>query len=212
MSRQISLGFTGALDLINQRVNMANENRTSFSMHAVHVDEPSVREMWKTFKAATVKMGHIKGLVVALNFQPISRSALRVAKTNGIGNIWGLDDCRPYLCTYSPLLQHVQYTNNETGWVISIQHTDPKDDQEVHKFVSTLREQMHAANKRRGTAHEHIYYNDAGGDQDAFATFPKENLKRLRTIRGKYDPQLVFTELVKGGFKIDGKKVHARDE
>jgi hypothetical protein len=59
---------------------------------------------------------------------------------------------------------------------------------------------------RRGTANKHLYYNDCDGVQDAFATFPAKNLQKLRKIRGKYDPDLVFTKLAVGGFKIDGPK------
>ncbi|KAF7594066.1 hypothetical protein BBP40_010203 [Aspergillus hancockii] len=47
-----------------------------------------------------------------------------------------------------------------------------------------------------------IYLNDANPSQDAFRTFPAENLERLKSIRAKYDPNRVFTDLMPGGFKV----------
>ncbi|KAB8235451.1 hypothetical protein ETB97_001272 [Aspergillus alliaceus] len=47
-----------------------------------------------------------------------------------------------------------------------------------------------------------IYLNDANPSQDAFGTFPPENLARLKSIRTKYDPDRVFTDLMPGGFKV----------
>ena len=62
------------------------------------VDEASIRRMWKTFKAAADKMSHIADFYTVLTFQPISKSAAKVAKTNGVGNTWGIDDSEPALC------------------------------------------------------------------------------------------------------------------
>lgn len=73
--------------------------REIFAMHSMFVDEASVRRMWKTFKAASDKMAHIADLYSSFTFQPISKSAARVAKMNGIGNTWDIDDSQPYLCT-----------------------------------------------------------------------------------------------------------------
>lgn len=72
-----------------------------FGTHSMLVDEAAIRRMWDTFKEATEKMKHIQGFYTAFTFQPISQSAARIAKTNGVGNTWDIDDSKPYLCESS---------------------------------------------------------------------------------------------------------------
>ena len=73
-------------------------------------------------------------------------------------------------------------------------------------WQTNIREEMHAANMGAGVGLDFIYLNDAGDDQDPFAAIPAENLERMKSVREKYDPDFVFTELV-GGFKLDrGRK------
>jgi hypothetical protein len=72
--------------------------REIFGMHSMLVNEASLQEMWKTFKAASDEMGHIEELYSTLALQPIAMSASSVAKTNGIGNTWDIDNSKPYIC------------------------------------------------------------------------------------------------------------------
>ena len=94
------------------------------------------------------------------------------------------------------------------GWVISTRWENAEDDKKIIAWHTKLVSDLHAQNKRRGVALDFLYYNDCHGGQDAFSTFPDANLRKMRKIRKKYDPELVFTKLVPGGFKIDGKKHH----
>lgn len=47
-----------------------------------------------------------------------------------------------------------------------------------------------------------IYLNDADLDQPVFAGYPAENVQRLKEIRAKYDPGMIYTNLMPGGFKV----------
>ncbi len=44
--------------------------------------------------------------------------------------------------------------------------------------------------------------NDASYDQDVLAHYGAANLRRLRDVQARYDPDLVFQKLVPGGFKL----------
>ncbi|PVH79915.1 FAD binding domain protein [Cadophora sp. DSE1049] len=158
-----------------------------FGTHSMLVDEAAIRRMWKTFLAATEKMKHIPDFCTAFTFQPISQSAAKVAKTNGVGNTWDIDDSKPYL-----------------WWIISTHWANSSNDDEVIAWQTNIREELHAANVEAGVALDFVYMNDAADDQDPFAGLPSANLERLKKIRAQYDPDLVFTDLV-GGFKLDGK-------
>lgn len=65
-----------------------------------------------------------------------------------------------------------------------------------------LSESLHEQNRQLSLAREHVYMGDAGEWQDAFATFPKENTKRMKEIQAAVDPQGVFSRLNWGGFKL----------
>ena len=65
-----------------------------------------------------------------------------------------------------------------------------------------LGESLHEENRRLSLSREHIYMGDAGEFQDAFATFPPENIARMKEIRNAVDPKGVFSSLNWGGFKL----------
>ncbi len=90
------------------------------------------------------------------------------------------------------------------GWIISTHWEKAEDDEEVIAWQKNLRETMHAENIKNGVGLDFMYYNDCDDDQDAFSGLPPANLERLKMIRDKFDPTLVFTNLVTGGFKLDG--------
>lgn len=46
------------------------------------------------------------------------------------------------------------------------------------------------------------YLNDVDQDQDVFGGYPAANVERLKSIRDKYDPEMVFTDLMPGGWKV----------
>ncbi|KAG4433869.1 hypothetical protein IFR05_010655 [Cadophora sp. M221] len=136
--------------------------REIFGTHSMLIDEASIRRMWKMFKAATEKMAHIHEFYSAFTFQPISRSAVRVAKTNGVGNTWGLDDRKPSL-----------------WWIIFTHWANASDEEEDIAWQNNIREEVHAANMEAGVGLGFIYMNDCADDQDPFSGLPQD-----KTLRG----------------------------
>lgn len=51
------------------------------------------------------------------------------------------------------------------------------------------------------------YLNYADASQDPLASYGAENVRFLKEVAVKYDPQEVFQKLVPGGFKISEVKV-----
>lgn len=70
-------------------------------------------------------------------------------------------------------------------------------------WSNTLRESIHATNLAAGKGFDLIYLNDASDAQKPYASIPAANLAKLKTIRAKYDPTLVFKNLMSGGYKLD---------
>lgn len=69
-------------------------------------------------------------------------------------------------------------------------------------WAQKLLDHWHIDNTAKGLASEFLYAGDAGEFQDPFATFPLENVDRMREVRKAYDPNGVFTRLNRGGFKL----------
>lgn len=78
----------------------ANCIRNVYGMRAVLADNATLQAMYTTFKAGTAAMAGVAGFSSTLVFQPIPKSATTVAKTNGIGNTWGVDNSKAYVCEY----------------------------------------------------------------------------------------------------------------
>lgn len=69
-------------------------------------------------------------------------------------------------------------------------------------WSQSLLAQFHRLNKEEGLATEFIYMGDAGEFQSPWLGYGEENYARMRSIRDIYDPDLVFTRLNWGGFKL----------
>ena len=90
-----------------------------------------------------------------------------------------------------------------SDWLITCQWSNAADDGEVMAWSNGLREQIHATNIKSGIGYDLIYMNDCADSQKPFSGYPVGNLVKLKTIRQKYDPTLVFRNLSTGGFKLD---------
>ena len=62
---------------------------------------------------------------------------------------------------------------------------------EVQAFASTI-----------GGAQDWLYMNYADPDQDVFGSYGAENVKFLKKVAAKYDPEEIFQKLCPGGFKL----------
>ena len=52
-----------------------------------------------------------------------------------------------------------------------------------------------------------IYLNYADKSQDPLASYGIENLKKMRKVAAKYDPEQVFQKLCPGGFKLSDVQI-----
>ncbi|KAJ4982879.1 FAD binding domain-containing protein [Stagonosporopsis vannaccii] len=84
--------------------------------------------------------------------------------------------------------------------------SNAEDDFEVENFLLDVNKKLKTALEEQNLTVPYLYLNDAGGDQDVFGGYKKENVMRLKAIRKKYDPARVFTDLMPGGFKVAHSK------
>ncbi|KAJ5538273.1 hypothetical protein N7494_007752 [Penicillium frequentans] len=158
--------------------------RVQFSHKSMKPDAKVLYSIYKAWKAAVDTISDVQGLYPTFVINYVSPSSARVAKTNGVGNVWGLEEEPLIIWQFS------------TGWDLA------QDDIRVEAWSRQLAEHFHSINKQLGIASEFVYMGDAGEWQDPYAGFPVENVARMRKIRSTYDPAGVFSTLSWGGFKL----------
>lgn len=65
-------------------------------------DTSQLYRIYQGWKSAVDTISDVEGLYLTLVFNIMPKSAMSVAKRNGVGNTWGLDDCESLL-SLSPL-------------------------------------------------------------------------------------------------------------
>ena len=77
-----------------------------------------------------------------------------------------------------------------------------KDDELILSVAKSIIDRTTAKAKEIGAYHRYVYQNYADISQDVFGGYGEENLKKLREISLKYDPEQVFQKLQPGYFKL----------
>lgn len=95
-------------------------------------------------------------------------------------------------------------SNSEPFFQVEVATTwaEEGDSEKVRAFVGDVERQVQEKIKPMGGLRDYKYLNDADVTQDVFAGYPESNVRRMQGIRDRYDPERVFTDLMKGGFKV----------
>lgn len=166
-------------------------------------DAEAVNSIYQAWKSAVNQISDVEGLYPTFVLNEITPSSLRVAKENGVGNVWGLEP-EPLMSRLC-LLKHNLHSDKlilllvwqfSTGWALA------QDDLRVQAWSRQLTEHLHSINREKGIASEFVYMGDAREWQDPYQGFPDENVKRMREIQTVYDPNKIFSRLSWGGFKL----------
>ncbi|KAI0852738.1 putative FAD-binding oxidoreductase [Daldinia vernicosa] len=129
------------------------------------------------------RIGNVTSGTVVFGMQPISINAIEAGYARG-GNALGL---RPV---------------DQTWYVIDAGWWDEKDDKTVHNSIRNITGVIEEASTRGDSYIPYLFMNDASWDQDVIGQYGEENIKRLKAVQSRYDPEHVFQKLVPGGFKL----------
>ena len=72
----------------------------------------------------------------------------------------------------------------------------------MREAVRKIVDAAESAAKRTGVYLPYKYSNYAARDQDPLASYGDENVRRLKEVARKYDPEGVFQELQNGGWLL----------
>ncbi|KAF6812975.1 FAD binding domain-containing protein [Colletotrichum musicola] len=118
--------------------------------------------------------------------QPLPKDYARIAEEKG-GNMLGLENMRFNAVMWTG---GVFVTTNEADFAVAQQRLSEMAGA-VHEYAESV-----------DGAEDLVYLNYANTRQDVFASYGADNVKYLREVAAKYDPNGVFQTRIPGGFKI----------
>lgn len=63
-------------------------------------DYDQLSAIYHSWKDAVDSIADVEGLYPTFVMNIVPKSAMSVAKNNGVGNVWGLDDCQSLISKY----------------------------------------------------------------------------------------------------------------
>jgi hypothetical protein len=172
---------------IDAPTSLVSKERNKFHIMSSTVDRDAldiVHNALSKYVGAANDTLPIAGLVVNLAIQPITQrfisQSLPVPQFDSAYQSRG-----PYF-----------WYNIGVSWALAT------DDGKVEDMVNTIDAEVNTAFNARGIQGKFLYMNDADKGQKIFENYPAANLARLKSIRSKYDPGRVFTDLMPGGWKV----------
>ena len=162
-----------------------NGLRQEFRTLSFSANEEAIAFVHDQFLGQIGEIGAVAGLTASFTFQPVSKSFIQ-AGINAGGNPQGVPlNKAPYL------------------WIVlNWSWTNAADDAAVRAWANKITAQADAKFKALGVDSAYHYMNDAGPGQPVFQGYPAANLAKLKSIRQKYDPHRIFTDLMPGGWKV----------
>ncbi|OJD36055.1 fad binding domain-containing protein [Diplodia corticola] len=179
-------GMGAASEAMSEGTDSVLGMREGWWVVSILADREAMQIIHDTYFAmATEYFADVEGWITGLAYNIISKEFILGGITDG-GDPMGLDpNAAPYL------------------WVEeSITWTHAEDDDTVQAFYEAVNKNITTQLEPLGVLHDFLYMNDVNKAQDVFAGYPKSSVELLKLIRDKYDPDMVFTEQMPGGFKV----------
>lgn len=158
-------------------------NRESFITLTIQNDAPLMSQIFDIANSTLQTIIATKGLVYALNFQPIPAAIIE----KGAGkNSLGLS------ANEAPL----------TNVLLSLSWVNIGDDAKIEAAGKGFFRRAKQASEDAGKCNEYLYLNYAAKWQDPINGYGAAEKARLRKVSRKYDKNGIFQKAVPGGFKL----------
>lgn len=151
-----------------------NDLATLAAAHAAHLDA-----------IAAIRRAKVKGCSWTLVLQPLLPRWARKGDPNPLGLQDAADDEPLVIASFA------------------INWPERRHDAVVQETARRAVEQIEAVATKNGTGHRFRYLNYCAGWQRPLESYGEENLRFMRTVSGKYDPDGLFQKACVGGFKLD---------
>ncbi|KAF2198782.1 FAD-binding domain-containing protein [Delitschia confertaspora ATCC 74209] len=130
-----------------------------------------------------LKTANMPSANLSYTIQPVSRGAVEASKERGSSSL-GL----------KPVSQ--------TWWAPLVEWFDDSDDEAAHKALNSLGTGVQCLAEDGGKLIEYQFMNDASYTQTVLESYGEENLKRLKAVQQKFDPESFFQKFQGDGFLL----------
>lgn len=161
--------------------------RARFNVVTIRANRQALGIIHDTFLGMMAdELEGVASIVGSLAFVPITAEYLKVSTING-GDPMAVDASQaPYILAEQTFL-----------W------SNSSDDAKISGFLDAFNANVTTQlNSLDGVQSSYLYLNYADEGQAVFEGYPAENVARMKDIRDKYDPDMVFTDLMVGGWKV----------
>lgn len=87
-------------------------------------------------------------------------------------------------------------------WQTYLAWKEPSLDDQFHSWGLEFIDELNSFAESKDAGNPFIYLDYAYKSQDPLASYGEENLKKMKEVAKKYDPEEVFQIMVPGGFKL----------
>ncbi|KAF2132493.1 FAD-binding domain-containing protein [Dothidotthia symphoricarpi CBS 119687] len=163
-----------------------NGLRQAFRVISSVVNREAVQEIHDTFISEVAEtLAAVPNIQASITFQPVTKDFLQHSINSG-GNPQGVD---PSKAPYFWMVEN--WTWDDAAYDAIVQNA-------ADNITSSINKLLEAGSWEAG----YLYMNDAGYGQRVFQSYPAANLQKLKTIRTKYDPLRIYSDLMPGGWKV----------
>ncbi|KAI8201243.1 hypothetical protein K4K52_007335 [Colletotrichum sp. SAR 10_76] len=181
------INFTQTMEPISSSFTLAGL-RSAFHVVTIKANRQALDIVHDVFlDMMKTQISGVTNVIGSLAFVPVTEHFLSVSTANG-GDPMDVDATQG------------TYILVEETVVWSEASDDAKIDQFLADFDTNVTSQINALGD---VMSPFLYLNYAGAGQPVFQGYAGDNLRKMKDIRAKYDPDLIFTNLMPGGWKVE---------
>ncbi|KAF8714589.1 FAD linked oxidase-like protein, partial [Rhizoctonia solani] len=169
--------------------------RYDMQAYSIQADAGLFKQLHEIWHSTIIGLNlTVPGWSSIMLYQPVSNNMIRTSEEKG-GNVLGLKPANDPLIIVSYMFTWLR------------QEDDGEVYAEIKKLLSVSRDIAESQNRLE----RYIYPNYAGSEQKPIESYGPVQVNFLRKVKAEYDPNGVFENLCRGGFKIPSQHSNAQN-
>ncbi|QRW20987.1 FAD-binding domain protein [Rhizoctonia solani] len=169
--------------------------RYDMQTYSIQADAGLFKQLHEIWHSTTIGLNStLPGWSSIMLYQPVSNNMIRTSEKKG-GNILGLKPANDPLIIVSYMFTWLRQEHDREVYT------------EIKRLLSVSRDIAESQNRLE----RYIYPNYAGSEQKPIESYGPVQVNFLRKVKAEYDPDGIFENLCRGGFKIPSQHSNAQN-